>query len=951
MASLGEKSMRKQLRACRRRHRRRIAVKAHAAPAVSHITPTTSTCVSAVQDPDSEAVYLVEDIRGERIIKGQKYYKVRWQGFPPESDSWEPEENLSNVLDIINSYHQRIAGQKIDLKDSLKDYPSGSSNSPASLPTPPPTPASLSFSGEKRSRGASEERQAESSISKRKHAVKSRTSGRYEYVPKHQLVASKTKYFDDIRDGKIDLSSNDLYSRVKTRRRCTESSSVVTITDRIHSISDSSRGEVKHEDDSGTGPSECSIKHEPNSPTSDSYNTGGSPSGFQSTVDSADSDHPRPNVSEQIESLGESLQSLSQCYSVTDLGPPMVSDPHDHGCVSPVPSASVSCSSCFTLPHPTKDEALSPIIFSADAKTHSKCYHTADVEEKSEPGDPNLSKEIRGPSANSLHEVVKEYFELISNSQKKTSTFNQTSASGVEHSSATLSFDNLSQLQNYASSRRMTTAPGLLDAIDNQRWGQLDAAVNYWIEKFEHTRMHASAPNPGHKPAVLVRSSEVNLTSPSNSAEDESSSQGEQYSLPKELLIAALISAAERPVALERLLSFGLDPDTLIGEPPKWPLLILAVRLHRLYAAQCLLDAGAKPNCTEPGPRRRSALGLAIVTGDVDMATMLILSGANFYEVETGTTALSFIMKLLNAYSSFSNPSSKLLPIPMAELQDKLRCNAGSVVPAPIPSPPSGVDVPSVPNALVLSAVLNSTSNNSFASSLSSQSPLSQILHFKSPSCLSPNDSPSIPLPSVDSLKRIYDTVAVHHARLSVKVASLVRNWLARAGLVQVGLLSPCQWISVRQRTASVQFTWPSNAQSTKTHRSSRLTAPILLLIHGRIVPPACYDLWMDEDGPCLIARVLLDQNHPQKPLGCHPFVTTIFPLPWNSTKPHNHQITIDFLPSASSTRPVCVAVIVVNVAQSVESNDNYSASTTQLRTSSVCAQSTRLPHSGRVSS
>lgn len=50
-----------------------------------------------------------------------------------------------------------------------------------------------------------------------------RRMGSWEYVPTSELVAKKTRFFDDLAEGRIDVRSDDLYSRVKCRRRQTGS--------------------------------------------------------------------------------------------------------------------------------------------------------------------------------------------------------------------------------------------------------------------------------------------------------------------------------------------------------------------------------------------------------------------------------------------------------------------------------------------------------------------------------------------------------------------------------------------------------------------------------------------------------------------------------------------------------------------------------------------------------
>lgn len=369
--------MQKHLRTCRRRQRRRMSTRATAL-SFTAIHSSRSHSSQSGSTAGSDSVYLVEDILGERIVKGQKFYKVRWQGFSPEADSWEPEENLSNVLEAINLYHRRQAEQ-LAKTDLTKDCSSGYANSPASVPTPPSTPG---CSQTKRLRGGSEERHTHPIGIKRKHGPKSRSSGRYEYVPKHELVASKTKYFDDIRDGKIDLSSNDLYSRVKTRRRINENQHPNISTDSVHSTSNSFQGDPEPEADAtldslNTG----SLKREPTSPASDSIHAGGSLSGFQSTVDSTESEQLKPHMADQIEAaLSEPISDMTQCYSIVEFETPHelpVRSTTDCATQSEsqfdFPSAGLfvpSASSSFHVQVTSVDVALSPIRF-ADRESAS----------------------------------------------------------------------------------------------------------------------------------------------------------------------------------------------------------------------------------------------------------------------------------------------------------------------------------------------------------------------------------------------------------------------------------------------------------------------------------------------------------------------------------------------------------------------------------------------------
>ncbi|GAA36287.2 chromobox protein-related [Clonorchis sinensis] len=971
MASAGENSMRKQMSITRRRHRRRITVKnnsiinnnsfrfssiinnkhAHQTRLNNFSKDVISDNTTTADNSDSDAVYLVEDIIGEKIVKGQKFYKVRWQGFPPDADSWEPEKNLSNVLDAIRSFHRREHCMDVKPPSSRKDCLSSVTDSPASVPTPPSTPNSLRGTGDgERLRGASEERQTGQQVLKRKHNTKSRTSGRYEYVPKHQLVASKTKYFDDIRDGKIDLSSNDLYSRVKTRRRATEPSTTATSSgDSITSTNNSGTEEAGQTGAQPTLPLlPYTLKREPTSPSSDCFNAGESLSGFQSTVDSTESERMKPNFSDPADDLPESVpDSMAQCYSV----PEFESCPED-----PAPQSKItrgvqcdepsfpsgrplvtSCTSCVQAQPNLCDVAVSP-LFSARCspvvlEPSGCCTTSFKCDEVNLPSDTvdsirvpvdnpdNSSGEMNmdtshvpetpedrgpGPTVSCLRDLVQAYFGLINHFQRPqhhlspNQAHQRTPQSDRFSRYDVTSLEELPALQSYSPLARIRTQEDLLEALDNQRWGLIATLPMHMPEGDLQCK----------EPAVTLEG----ILSPGTLINTDGDSSDRPL-VNQEVIVASIAKSTGRSLVLERLLSLGLDPDMLVTvdqSAPAWSLLTLAVRLRRIHVAQALLDAGAKPDVIEPmGPRQRTALGMALAMGDVDLATMLILAGSNFYQVENGTTALSFIMKMLNTRASSTSQSTKL-SVATAELQDKLRSPDNLLPSVPTPEPPPNVELPVLPKTLLLSATLGSPTPVSTSHACSSQTTYTN-----------PLDASNV-FPSVDSLRRLHDLVAAHHARLSVSVTKLVRNWLVRAGLTQVALVSPCQWINIRAGSVTISFTWPMSTHTIKPNVSKswhQSVAPILLLVHGRVVPPACYETWMDDDGPCLVERVCLDQVTVQKPLGRTLFATTLFPLHWNANVGREHHVTIHFRqPSRSSpssiSRPTCVAVMIIAVTQ-----------------------------------
>ncbi|XP_077137982.1 chromobox protein homolog hpl-1-like [Ranitomeya variabilis] len=56
---------------------------------------------------DGQEQFVVEEIIDSRIRRNRLQYLIRWQGYPPEEDSWEPVENI-NAQQKISRFHQRF---------------------------------------------------------------------------------------------------------------------------------------------------------------------------------------------------------------------------------------------------------------------------------------------------------------------------------------------------------------------------------------------------------------------------------------------------------------------------------------------------------------------------------------------------------------------------------------------------------------------------------------------------------------------------------------------------------------------------------------------------------------------------------------------------------------------------------------------------------------------------
>ena len=55
---------------------------------------------------DGHEEYEVEKILDSRHYRKQLQYLVRWKGYGPKDDSWQPVKNLSGAKELITEFHQ-----------------------------------------------------------------------------------------------------------------------------------------------------------------------------------------------------------------------------------------------------------------------------------------------------------------------------------------------------------------------------------------------------------------------------------------------------------------------------------------------------------------------------------------------------------------------------------------------------------------------------------------------------------------------------------------------------------------------------------------------------------------------------------------------------------------------------------------------------------------------------
>jgi hypothetical protein len=61
---------------------------------------------------DNKEEYKVEEILDTRIHRKRYEYQVRWKGYGPEDDTWEPESSLAHAPLAITEFNKKLSQQK-----------------------------------------------------------------------------------------------------------------------------------------------------------------------------------------------------------------------------------------------------------------------------------------------------------------------------------------------------------------------------------------------------------------------------------------------------------------------------------------------------------------------------------------------------------------------------------------------------------------------------------------------------------------------------------------------------------------------------------------------------------------------------------------------------------------------------------------------------------------------
>ena len=57
--------------------------------------------------PEGEEEYIVERILDSKKVGQQIEYYVKWKGYGPEENTWEPKAHLANAPEKLAEFHQR----------------------------------------------------------------------------------------------------------------------------------------------------------------------------------------------------------------------------------------------------------------------------------------------------------------------------------------------------------------------------------------------------------------------------------------------------------------------------------------------------------------------------------------------------------------------------------------------------------------------------------------------------------------------------------------------------------------------------------------------------------------------------------------------------------------------------------------------------------------------------
>lgn len=58
------------------------------------------------EEEELEEEFEVKEILDKKITNGEEYYRIRWKGYGPENDTWEPKENLTHCQELLDEFEK-----------------------------------------------------------------------------------------------------------------------------------------------------------------------------------------------------------------------------------------------------------------------------------------------------------------------------------------------------------------------------------------------------------------------------------------------------------------------------------------------------------------------------------------------------------------------------------------------------------------------------------------------------------------------------------------------------------------------------------------------------------------------------------------------------------------------------------------------------------------------------
>ncbi|KAF8754068.1 reverse transcriptase [Rhizoctonia solani] len=69
---------------------------------------------------DGEEEYKVEGITDMEERNRKWFFRVKWKGYGPEENTWEPQENLKNAGKILKKYEEEMRKKALGAAEALR---------------------------------------------------------------------------------------------------------------------------------------------------------------------------------------------------------------------------------------------------------------------------------------------------------------------------------------------------------------------------------------------------------------------------------------------------------------------------------------------------------------------------------------------------------------------------------------------------------------------------------------------------------------------------------------------------------------------------------------------------------------------------------------------------------------------------------------------------------------